>query len=267
MTQRYSLNAKQIYVLKLMYKFRFITSSLLASYKGINVSSSKRALKILLDQKYIGKKYEKEYRIQGKGTRYYLLPEALKLLRAGHDLNEQVLLNMYKNKSLSSTFIDHNIDIMTVCVRLRGQYPDSFHIFTKSELGTFGYFPDPKPDLFLNRIKPSENMPNEYMLDIFTDPRLFLIKKRMDAYIEHYDTGDWEDVAETDYPVILIACPDSRAERSIQRYITKTLDSMGIDELRVYTTTTKALLSPETQNTNIWSNVFEPERVTSLNNL
>jgi hypothetical protein len=260
-TKRYSLNAKQIHILKLTYKFRFITSSLLARYKGISRISSNKSLKILLEQDYLGTRYDKSYKIQGKAATYYLAKKALTYLRDQHHLNEQVLHAQYKNKTVGNEFIDHNINIFEAYLALRHSYPDAFHIFTKAETVDYGYFPEPRPDLYLNRINPVRASKNEYLLDIFTDTQLFIIKKRIAVYLEHFESGDWETEAETIYPAILIACPDSRLEERLQTHIAKVLYNSGIDELKIYTTTVKALVGSDAL---IWSNVTEPEKLLSL---
>ncbi len=260
-TQRYSLNANQIHVLKLMFKFRFVTSSLLARYKGISRISINKTLKILLDQQYIGAHYDKSYKIQGKGASYYLAPKALHLLKHTHKLNEQVLHAMYKNKSVSRGFIDHNLDVFSAYLKIRASYPERFHIFTKYELADHDYFISPAPDLYLSGTDTAENQYHDYLLDIFTDTQLFIIKKRIAAYIEHYESGEWEAEADTPYPVILIVCPDSRMEERLQTHIAKILDNTGIDDLVFYTTTSKALAS---SNEAIWSNAIEPDATLTL---
>ena len=61
--RRNKLNAKQIQLLKTIYKFRFITLSLLAQYRHSDQSSLNRNLQRLVDQKYIIKQYDNSYRI------------------------------------------------------------------------------------------------------------------------------------------------------------------------------------------------------------
>lgn len=231
-------------------------------YKGISRINTNKALKILLDQKYIGQEYKQEYRIKGIGPRYYLAPKAIKLLK-DHQLNQKILLNMYKNKSVTTSFIDHNLDVMRVYINLRDDYPGVFNTFTKSELGDYDYFPEKKPDLYLHRLKSSKNEPTDYMLDIFTDTQSYFIKKRVAIYIDHYDSGDWEATTKTDYPTILIACPDSRSETSLRKDITRILDNMGIDELQIYTTATETLANKDSAR-QIWSSIYKPEKQISL---
>lgn len=261
--QRNSLNVKQIHMLKLMYKFRFVDISSLSRYKGIVSYSCNKSLNILLDQGYVGRHYNKHYKLQGKSAQYYLASKSIKLLRDEHNLDKQVLRAMYKNKSLSSDFVDYNIGVLTAYLNLRDCYPDTFHMFTKSELGGADYFPDPKPSLYLHRIKQSNTLTNDYLLDIFTNSPFFVIKKRIATYLEHFESGDWESESKTSYPTLLFACPDSRGEDNLQRHLQKLMDNAGIDDLYIFTTTTKALLSAE-PGTKIWTNVLCPEKLKDL---
>ena len=262
-TGRYSLNSKQIHLLKLTYKFRYVTSSLIASYKGISRVSANKSLKILLERGYLGQKYNNRYRIQGKGPRYYLVPKALKLLRNEYKLNPKALHNMYKNKSLSSAFINHNLDVFSVYLGLRDKYPEVFSVFTRVELTPYDYFPTPKPDLYLNRHKKTSELTNEYILNIFSNVPLFIIKKRLDNLIRHYDSGDWEATTEGDYPAILLVCANIRTENSLRKHTYLNLENRGIDELRIYSTTTYKLTSPETSKL-IWQDIYESKRLVSL---
>ena len=49
----YKLSEKQINLLIVIYKFRFVTALLLGQYKGITAQSMKRSLNILEDSGYI----------------------------------------------------------------------------------------------------------------------------------------------------------------------------------------------------------------------
>lgn len=245
-----------------MYKFRFVTASLLAEYKSLSSPAvMNSALKILLDQQYIGRKYDKSYKLQGKGAVYYLAPKALTYLRDEYGFHEQVLHAMYKNKSVSPAFIEHNLTVFRTYLALRDSYPDTFHAFTKYELATYDYFPEPKPTFYLNRIKPLADGHNEYMLDIFVDTPAFVMKKRFAAVVEHYESGDWEAEAQTDYPTILFVYPDSKGEERLQAHIAKTLDNTGIDDLTVYTTTVKALTSKQDTT---WTDTLKPQKLMRL---
>lgn len=265
-TKHYTLNAKQIYLLKLIYKFRFVTGSLLSRYKGLKRGDSvNEALQILLKRDYIGKRYDKSYKLLGKGAAYYLAPEGFKLLGNEHGFNKKVLKTMYKNNTVREKFVDDQVDILRVSLALHSSYPNTFDLFTKTELGDYDYFPSPAPDLYLNRLVHKAEAENSYLLEVLSDTQMFVLMKRIKVYIEHYESGDWEKATKSEYPTILLVCADGRAEWRMQREITKNLKDRGMDdEIFFYTTTKKALLGSSTDSKAVWSDVFEPESLLSL---
>ena len=264
---RRPINKTQIHTLKLTFKFRFVTAPLLVSVFKIKKSrqSVYQTLEILLAQDYVGKLYDSSYRIMGKQARYYLRPKAVRLLSDELKLDDGAQRAVYQNRSLSPAFVRRMLDTIKVYVSLRDNYPETFHIFARVEQGRFDYFPNPRPDLYLNRIKPIKNRTREYMLDVFTETPLFAIRKRIDAYMEHYDEGEWEAATDSDYPVILVVARDSRQEKQLQRYIARKLEYEGLDgELTFYTASLRALLDTENKELAIWRDVMEPKAHVSL---
>ena len=256
-----TLNAKQLHLLKLAYKFRFITAPLMADYKGLK---SRHAMYMTLErlakQKYLGKRTDSNSNFQNKGIRYYLTPDGLKVLKDKYGFSNSAIFALYKNNIVSENFIEQYSDTLRVYLRLRASYPEVFHMFTKTELLDYDNFPEQLPNLYLNRIQSSELTTSEYMAYILPPTQLFILKKFLNMLLEHFDSGDWEE----DYPTIVLVCPDSGTEERVQKHIASTLDSAGIDDLLIYTTSLKALLNSDKQNLTIWSSVYEPGKLLSL---
>ncbi|MFI5270980.1 MAG: hypothetical protein ACHQT9_02970 [Candidatus Saccharimonadales bacterium] len=260
-----ALNAKQVHILKLTYKFRFITAPLLAEYKGLSSRHSMyMTLERLASQDYLGKRVDANTDFQNKGARYFLTPDSFKELRDKHGLSERTKFAIYKNKSVSEDYIDGYITVLRVYLALRNAYPDTFHIFTSTELMDYDYMPEYHPDLYLNRIKASKTGVNEYILYNLTSTQFYVFKKQFDKLLEHFDSGEWEAAVETDYPAILLVVSDGKQEKKLQEYIAKVMDNSGIDDLSIYTTTIKALLQKDIPNTAIWSKAQEPGVLTQL---
>ena len=261
--KHYPLNAKQIHILKLTYKFRFITAPLLTSYKDLKSRTAMHAtLKNLIDRGLLAKRFDRNTLFQNKGGRYYLTSKAMRILRDDFGISEKNLNTIFKNKSVSEKFVDQQVEVFRLYLNLRRIYPNTFDMFTRTEIASHDYFLRPTPDLYLNRLKPSKGQHNEYLLDEFLDTPLYLIKKRVDAFIDHYDSGEWEAGANTEYPTILLVCSDSSIESKIQNYTKKNLEDRGMDDEMIFLTTTlKALNSVEQR---IWSNVFQPEELIPL---
>lgn len=257
---KHQLNSKQLHILKLTYKFRFITAPLLAQYKNLKSRSSMYlTLEKLTGQDYLAKRTTKNNDFSNKGAQYYLTPKAFKVLR-DEGIDQNVLHAMYKNKAVTQAFVDRTVMIFNIYLSLRSSYQNTFEIFTKSETVTFDDLPDGKPDLYLSRNDPVSGKPNDYFMELVHDIPLYLIKKRFTALIEHFEESDWD---EEEYPTLLFVLADGQAEKRFQEYCEKTLDATGIETLMIYTTTTRALNGTYLE-VDIWTNVMEPKKLLGL---
>ncbi len=253
------LNPNQINTLKMVCKFRFLTAPLLAEIKD---RKSRHAmyehLELLVKQGYLSKRIYSNELFQNKAGRYCLTSKTIRLLRTEHNVPERNLRVMYKNHLVSDDYVDHLVQVIKVYLSLRKIYPNMFHIFARSELAIFDYFPRPLPDLYLNRRKRSATRTSEYMLELFGDMPGFIIKKRIDNYLVHRDLGDWEASTDTNYPDILLVFSNLNHQKRICKYIRYKLEDSGMDEdMTFYTTTEKQLIAG--QNKAIWASVIEPE--------
>jgi DNA-binding PadR family transcriptional regulator len=238
------LTNPQLDLLKLLYKFRFATSTLLAAHRQKNPVTIYGTLQLLLKAQYIAKNYAPSYKLAGRGAEYYLTNTGIRYLRDYENFNQSVLHAMYKNKSLGQPFIQKCLRIYKVYIKLQAQYGTGLTILTRSEVADNDGFPAPLPDLYLY------SNGTDYFLELFSDSLFFLVKKRIDQHIRHYESDAWSEAA---YPTLLFVLPDSRLESKTQAYIEKTLDTAFIEdgELNFYTTTQKTLL--ESDHLDIWS--------------
>ena len=255
-THRKHLNPNQVQLLKLLYKFRFVSSDLLAKYKKLSRKNISNSLNILLDQDLVDRLYDKSFKLRGKAAIYFLTPTGLKKLKEYLVLNDNVVHAMYKNKAVSEDFINNQLLVLEVCTALQRLYPYTFNIFTRSELAQFDYFPEPKPYLYLSRKKPISEKQNDYLLDIITDNRKFIIKKQIQTYINHHDSGDWGD---EEYPTVLLLCATPRIEENALKFTESLLEDFDF-----YTSNTERLLDPNTNGDDVWSDAVEEDELTSL---
>lgn len=252
-THKTKLNDNQIHILKLIYKFRYVTPTLLAKHRNVLNWTINSSLKTLLDRKLVGRCYNKSYKLQGKAASYFLTSDAIKLLQDHKSLNSKVLLTRSRDKSLSDGFIEHHLNVFRVYLQLRQQYPDRFQMLTKYELPEKHPFNEMAPDLYLNPKTPNSKA---YFLDIFDTVPFFVIQERIQAYIAHYDD---HKISKDSYPTVLLVCLNSRIEDKVLKY----LDSL-VEDINFYTTTLKALLSSVNPEDKIWTNPLAPELITQL---
>ena len=86
--------------------------------------------------------------------------------------------------------------------------------------------PDPMQHLYLQRIEPGKTN-NLILLEIIPDTQKFIIKKRIDQYVSHYEDGDWSEEV---YPTIYLINPNSRITDYIESYYQQILDTNLIEQ-------------------------------------
>jgi len=266
---RRSLNSQQIDVLVWLFKFRFSTSKQIAvglgrseaSYKGIQ-----KKLQILEEQGFIGKRYDKAYKLQGRPAEYYLMPKGARQLERSKPktTNEWAIKTLYRNKSVSQDFITHCLNIADITLKLQTTYGDKPKIFTKSTLVAYDYFPAWQPDLFLS-LQSSKNKDRlRYFLDIWDGTKPFFISvRKMRNYLNYADEGDWPESEE--FPAVLAICEDSKMQKKLNRQIKRALSDSNMDETIFATTTQEELTNQNKPRERIWLKIEwdgEPEKMT-----
>jgi predicted transcriptional regulator len=250
---RRPLSTKQVSLLGLIYKFRFVSVGLLAEEVGKDRSSVYENLYVLTKQDYITKRYDKTYRLRGRPASYCLSAKGIRYLWENTRANQKALRNMYKNKHMSEEHIDHCLLTMTTCNTLRKQTNDAFDIGTRYELTDDELFLRPLPDLYLSRKKPKDDQQLAYTLDIL-EPNLpfWVFQKRLRDYQDHCEESELED-GEI-YPYVLLVAPSARTEERLVGIIENMLN-----DFEVYTTTRDRLLNPENAHKSVWKDAFGEE--------
>ena len=225
------LSNKQLHTLKIVFKFRFVTSSLLAEYRGVNKNSLNRMLQNLVEAKYLTKQYDNSYRIDRKGARYTLAPKGIAYLLKNTDLSKKALHAMYNTKTES--FIQHCLTTFQLANHIKQAYPDELYIYSATEIAGDTDFPLPRPHLYLRRQESSDSKPNELFIELHHDSQPFLIRKRFNKLLEHYDDEGWPD---GDYPTILFVVASDRQAKTFVEYTQSVFESTGIDDVHVMAT-------------------------------
>lgn len=247
--RNYPLVEKQIRTLKLLYKFRFATTTLLAEYSGVTRSTLNSNLLILYENELVERHYISTDKLDRKAARYFLTSKGVKQLKSVIELNDGVVRSYYKNKTVSQPFVQHNLDVFRAFLNINKHYPGHFNLLTKAETAQYKQFPELRPDLFLQ----SKGKTGNYFLYIYEDTQLFVIQKHVKQLIQHQEDGEWGGA----YPNILIACPTPRIEYRLSQWLESLLEDFDF-----YVTSTNALLEGHTKE--IWTNPVEPEKLVGL---
>lgn len=260
---RRKLNPAQLEVLKLLYRFRFASSDVIAQYfgKSSGVFVYKR-LKILQEQGYIVKRFDSSYRIQGKAATYCLSPMGGRMLQEHESPDATInVKGLYKNKTNSEAFVRRCTGMFVIHNQLKASYGDTLKLFTKSEIGTYDYFPQPLPDAYF-RLKNSKQTEQFFISLCYSSQPFFTLAREVKKFIEYAELGDW-DATGTNLPVMLLVCESYSLQKRLQKFITSALDSSD-DEAKFALTTQAVLLSGKS---NIWQIADDPETVLPLDEI
>ncbi len=249
------LNHKQIKVLEILYKFRFGTSQLIASFMNQSTTYTRTRLSRLLKQNYIARNYNNTYKLKGLPANYYLLPKAIKLLKSNDQLDQKGLHLLYDNKKASTKFINHCLEVFTIYLKLDQLYQRKLEFFSYTEIADQDRFPRPSLDSFLILNH------QDYYLELLDNSITYtLLKRKVNKHLKHYEVGKLEG----DYPTILLICSSQAIKTMITKYLNYILDKKSINELEILVTTKNALLNQKDNQQTIWNEITVESRLVSL---
>ena len=242
---RRALSEHQVGLLKLIFKFRFVSVDLLAEKLGKERSTVYENLFILSEQGYISKQYNSSYRLLHRPAIYCLASKGIRYLLQNSQLSQSALRNMYKNKSISEEHINHCLLTFKVCLALNRQ-TNELNIYSKFELSSYDWFIRPLPDLYIH------SKQDTYLLDIF-DANLpfFVMRRRLRAH-QDFSEQEWNEDELGPYPNLLLVVPNDR----VARRLLEEIESI-FQDFEIYTTTIERLFN--SNNGKVWRSVFEEE--------
>ena len=254
---RRPLNKQQLRVLFVLYWYRFCTSKQIAvSLKRSDPKAIQNKLQILEEQGFIGKRYDKSYKLMGRPAEYYLTPNGARALEAAQPdtTNPWATKSLYKNRTVSNEFLKHSVRVVDVAQRLRTLYGDKPWILPKSYMAKYSFYPKWTPDLHPKIPKRGETPTKHYCVDVWDGSKPFFVSVRKTRnYVNFKESGDWQE--DEPYPAVLAICEDAYAQKKLGRQMKRILDDSWDDEL-VFATTTRRQLQEATKATDkIWLKV------------
>lgn len=264
----YKPNAKQLELLRLLYRFRFITSNQLSIILDLPIPKINKRLKILLDKEYIDRHYNGQYKIQGRPAEYFLLKDGVGMLKQymKDKCDDKVLHAIYNDKSAAPSSIAHYLKVCTVYCCLMKHYGDNLRFFTKSQIRSYKYFPKQKPEAFIRLEVDGEQ--KEFFLEVI-DPNktFFSYVGKIRRYIEYSDDGTWRDETDRKLPTVLFIGDTVGTEIRIQKQAARFIKKHYDEEPKVYTTNLEKLKTIAPNYDRVWRNVEEAGKVVGLDSI
>ena len=229
-TSTRSLTKQQLQLLITLYKFRFVTAELIAKSQN---AKHKRVilvrLKILEDQGYIGKNYNKSYKLIGKPASYYLLPKGIQALRKQPSADEKVLKRLYYDKNQDDVHINHRLNVFRAYVYLKQNYPDRFTFFSKTELSTWKHVYIPRdltdgyikrntsPELSEDPTKPKLTAKHYFVSYYEAATKPWRIRNSISRYIAYAESEKWQKATKHCFPVVLMICENEKQANRLEK--------------------------------------------------
>lgn len=248
------LTAQQQYVLKLLFKFRFVSAGLLADVMGIRKPSIYQVLEQLVENRLVAKVYESSFRIDRKPAYYYLNKTGTTTVRKLMEVKESVVHTLYKNDAMTADFVNHCLTLIQCYVAIKKYLPAGSDVFSKTEINRFPQFPRTRPDMY---VRTPEG--HEAIVIIVEDKPQYIVRKRFEEILIHSEDEGWN----RDYPHICFILKDTAAMSSFLHTTKKKIENMGIgdDELRVLAAPIAAFATPTSSP---WSSFLKPKESTTL---
>ena len=248
------LTGQQQRVLKLLFKFRFVSAGLLADVMGIRRASVYEVLEQLVGKELVTKVYKPEFRIDRKPAYYYLNKTGVTAVRKVMDAKESAVHALYKNDEMTGEFVAHSMKLAQSYVAVMRHLPKGTEVFTKSEINRFRQFPKNRPDMYIRTPDGKEAI-----IVIVDDKPAYIVRKRLDEILAHSEDEGWDG----DYPRICFVLQDNSAKYSFLFTASKKLDGMGVEDDELYVLAA-ALPALNENGLHIWSSSFKPKQRVSL---
>lgn len=248
------LTNQQQRLLKLVYKFRFITAPLLAKLLTIRHDTTYDSLRTLHKLELLERVYKESWRIDRRPAYYYLSKKGVTTVKKLLELNDNAVNSLYNDSKASPDFIQECLNNLVCYIAIKKHLPTDSVIRTKTEINRFKVFPKQRPELYVKT--PGGN---EAFIIIVPDKLPYFVNKRRDEYIEHSEEEGWRGT----YPIMAYVFKDSRSKLGFLYKAQKKLEELGYDEneISIIATDIKQLVNGDNPG---WSNAFNPTKYVDL---
>lgn len=229
--------SKQLEILHLLYKFRFLNRHQIQTL--LNHKDYRRIYAWLTDlvkSELVSRNYSREYGENTKPAIYYLNVKSKKYLSSFDGFSTDNLKRVYRERGRSKRFISHCVAVGDICIYLNGLSKDKLVQFlTKEELNQATHLIQPPPDAYF-AVKREDNIMYRFFLEVF-DPGVprYAVRRRILDYYEYVEGKEWESQTGHKFPSILCACPSDWMKNYLYRLI-KALGSDNGETINYYLT-------------------------------
>ncbi len=221
------ITAKQLEILLLLYKFRFLNRQQIQTMLNHKYPSKVKVwLADLTKKRIIARTYSRKFGENTKPAVYFLDIKSRDLLKENPEVIPKLLKKIYQEKTRSQYFRENSMFIADICLNLKSQTQEGteFHFFTKTQLEGHQYLYKPLPDAYI-AVKDKENSARYFLEVVSKQTPRFILRKRIENLFKYYVSGKWAQNSPHPFPKILIVCPDYVTKAFLSKFIAQTRDS------------------------------------------
>lgn len=250
------ITKKQKEIISHLYKFRFLnTHQIQTLLEHKNPNRTLEWLKDLIEKNYVKRHYERKSFIDNtKPAIYYLGPTSRQILKNENKLQVEELEYIYQEHRRDIKFINHSLFLADIYLFLKSQKEatEELKFFTKNELRSFEYFPDPLPDSFI--ASKGVQATKRYFLDLFDEyTPAFAIRNRVRMYLTYAEQPEWDEHTDfAPFPSILLICANETIKKHIMLYAKSLLEKTYDDKVSMFLTTKNKIYQ---ESKDIWEKV------------
>ena len=227
------LTDKQLEILLLIYRFRFLTRIQIQHFLNHkDYSLINRYLKTLTDYQLINRIYSTKRTVINNPAIYYLATKSKSLLKDYKKCNPEILNRVYREKYRSEAFRNHCLLLVNLYFAFQSTAQKQkavCHFYTATDMSNIAYTPLPLPDAYVT-IKESGKHIKRYFLDIFNEGMpMFAIRRRINQYCRYYNGNFWQNHNKDPFPKVFLICPTLRVQKSLLKSIPITLMAEDAD--------------------------------------
>lgn len=258
-----SLNQKQLDLLELVAKYRFVTVANVQTYFNLKSRGGVyEKLNVLVKAGYIAVRYDKSFKLQYRPASYYLTPKGLRQVQKHLPyITDAIIRAAYNDKNASDALIQESAELFELSRSLGRTYPN-MTILTARQLGDIEYFPRPLPSLYLAYKQGDET--TRFFLYHFRDVKRYdvAVRSHITKLIAYRESNTYAESG-NEFPAVLFVCDSASIERLAERVMRSAL-SKSYESIAAYTTSYQALVQQDSSDQSIWSSIDDPEVLISL---
>ena len=234
-----TITPKQLELLILLYRFRFLNRSQLQTLlKHKDTKRINTWLKDLTNKKILGRHYSTKLKENTKPAIYYLMTKSKALLINQPGVDEKLLRRAYREKIRSQKLIGHCLLLADFYLDLiKFSIDEKVHFFSKTDLSTHNYLPFNRPDAYIAREKDATI--KRYFLEIIDEgtPR-FMLRRKIEQYVEYCNANIWQERTGHTFPTILFLCPNDMIKDFLCKHLAQVMEEEAQAKIDFYLSTT-----------------------------